>query len=74
MKDQIEVLLSRYRHEVHLYETLIRTKLDALNSEALFVNPNASQGDILEFLECKVKIHLLYTVIRDLETTLGHHT
>ncbi len=70
LKTELEDLIARYKHNVHLNETLIKTKLDVINSNDLYINPISSHGDILEFLECRVKMQSFHAVIGDLEDIL----
>ncbi len=69
-KTELTDLIARYKHNVHLNETLIKTKLDVINSHDLYINPASSHGDILEFLECRVKMQAYHAVIGDLEEVL----
>ena len=70
VRNEIEALIGKYKHNVHLYETLIKTKLDIINSNDLYINQNASHGAILEFLECRVKIESFNLIISDLRNLL----
>lgn len=70
-RQELEELIGRYRHYIHLNETIIKTKLDVINSDNLYINAGSNHGDILELVECRVKMHSFHLVIKDLEDMLS---
>lgn len=70
-RQELEELISRYRHYIHLNETIIKTKLDVINSDDMYINAGSNHGDILELVECRVKMQAFHSVIKDLEDMLS---
>jgi len=70
-RHELEELIGRYKHFIHLNETIIKTKLDVINSDNMFINANSNHGDILELVECRVKMQSFHSVVQDLEDILS---
>ncbi|MDO6392254.1 hypothetical protein Q4E40_19120 [Pontibacter sp. BT731] len=70
-RQELEELISRYKHYIHLNETIIKTKLDVINSDNIYINVGGNHGDILELVECRVKMQSFHSVIKDLEDILS---
>ena len=70
-RKELQELISRYRHYIHLNETIIKTKLNVINSDNMYTNAGGNHGDILELVECRVKMHTFHAVVKDLEDILS---
>lgn len=64
-------MVGRYKHYIHLNETIIKTKLDVINSDNLYINAGDNHGDILELVACRVKMQTFHAVVKDLEDMLS---
>lgn len=47
-RQELEELVGRYKHYIHLNETIIKTKLDVINSDNMYINAGGNHGDVLE--------------------------